>query len=66
MALSKDAEKIKELINKAIESHIITRDEYDNILHIASRDGHIDKQEQALLAELHDMIDDKLIKFAKS
>jgi uncharacterized membrane protein YebE (DUF533 family) len=65
MAISEDAAKLKELIHKAIESHTITRDEYDQMIHMATKDGHIDSQERALLAELQDMIDDKLIKFVK-
>jgi uncharacterized membrane protein YebE (DUF533 family) len=63
MELSKDAEKLKIMIKKAIEDHVITRDEYDQMIHMATRDGHIDSQERALLAELQDMIDDKLIRF---
>jgi uncharacterized membrane protein YebE (DUF533 family) len=65
MEVSKDAEKLKKMIKKAIEDHVITREEYDMMLHIATRDGHIDSQERALLAELQDMIDDRLIKFVK-
>ncbi len=63
MEVSKDAEKLKKMIHKAIEDHVITRDEYDMMIHMATRDGHIDNQERALLAELQDMIDDKLIRF---
>jgi competence protein ComGC len=63
MELSEGAVALKKLIKKAIESHTITRDEYDQMLHIVTKDGHIDNQEKALLAELQDMIDDKLIKF---
>ena len=66
MALSEDAVKLKKMIKKAIESHTITRDEYDQMIHMATKDGHIDNQERALLAELQDMINDKLIKFIKS
>lgn len=66
MKLSEDAAELKKMIKKAIESHTITRDEYDMMIHMATKDGHIDNQERALLAELQDMIDDKLIKFVKS
>jgi hypothetical protein len=65
MALSEDAVKLKKMIKKAIEDHTITREEYDMMIHMATKDGHIDSQERALLAELQDMIDDKLIKFVK-
>jgi hypothetical protein len=56
------AEKLKAMIALAIEDHVLTRDEYDLILHLASEDGHIDRQEQALLEQLHDMIENKTIK----
>ncbi len=63
MALSESAQRLRDMIVKAIDDHEITRDEYDQIIHIATEDGHIDKQEQALLAELQNMIDDKSVKF---
>lgn len=63
MNVSTSANRIKELINSAIESHYITRDDYDLIIHIAHEDGVIDSQERALLSQLHDMIEDKTIKF---
>jgi len=66
MAFSKDAQKLKEMIENAIEKHSITRDEYDEMIHMATKDGHVDRQEQALLSELQDMIDSKLIKFIKN
>jgi len=47
---------------KAIDDHVLTRDEYDQILHLASEDGIIDRQEQALLEQLQDMIDNKTVK----
>jgi len=66
MEISKDGQKLKELIHEAIEKHTITREEYDNMIHMATKDGHVDNQEKALLAELQDMIDSKLIRFVKS
>lgn len=66
MEVSKDAEKLKKMIKKAIEDHVITRDEYDRMIHMATRDGHIDSQERALLAELQDMIDNRLIRFVNN
>ena len=59
---SKSAEKLMELIKKAIEDHKITTSEYEQILHLADEDGVIDMQEKKLLQELHDMIDNKTIK----
>ncbi len=66
MALSKSADKLRHMIEKAIDDHKITRDEYDQIIHLATEDGHIDSQEQALLSVLQDMIETKLVKFVAS
>jgi len=62
MAVSESAQRLREAIIKAIEDHVITREEYDEIINIASEDGIIDSQEQALLAELQNMIEDKSVK----
>lgn len=63
--VSKSAVKIRELIDKAIKTGKITRDEYDQITHIATEDSHIDSQEKVLLAQLHDLIEDKTIKIVR-
>jgi uncharacterized membrane protein YebE (DUF533 family) len=65
MVLSESAARLRMVIEKAIEDHIITPEEYEEIIHIATEDGHIDAQERALLAELQDMISHKSVKFAK-
>ncbi|MEN8201495.1 MAG: hypothetical protein ABFS28_02795 [Bacteroidota bacterium] len=65
MSLSESAGRLKEMIKKAIDDHKITRAEMDAILTIASEDGHIDPQEQALLNQLQEMIEDKLVKFVR-
>ncbi|MEE4197910.1 MAG: hypothetical protein V2I54_09705 [Bacteroidales bacterium] len=65
MAFSESGERIRKLIIKAIDDHIITPEEYDEILEISFEDGHIDAQEQALLTELQKMIENKEIRFAK-
>ncbi|MBI9069403.1 MAG: hypothetical protein JEZ09_19045 [Salinivirgaceae bacterium] len=65
MTISESGERLRQMINKAIEDHIITPDEYDQIINVASEDGHIDPQEKALLAELQDMIESKMVKFGK-
>jgi hypothetical protein len=62
MEASRNAIKLHKMIVKAIEDHVLTRDEYDMILHTASEDGHIDKHEQALLEQLQEMIENKTIK----
>ena len=61
--ISDSSLRLREMIEKAIEDHEITRDEYDKIIHIATEDGIIDRHEQALLSELQQMIEDKMVKF---
>ncbi|MCK3686256.1 hypothetical protein [Maribellus sp. YY47] len=61
--LSDSSIRLREMIEKAIEDHKITRDEYDKILNIATEDGFIDAHEQALLSELQQMIEDKVVRF---
>jgi hypothetical protein len=65
MALSKSGERLRKVIDKAIEDHIITLEEYDEIIEISLEDGHIDSQERALLSELQQMIAHKEVKFKK-
>jgi hypothetical protein len=62
MKLSSGAKKIRALIEKAMDDHVITKSEYEMIIHEALDDAHIDNQERALIRELQDMIDTKLIK----
>lgn len=64
--ISKSALKMRTQIEEAIKDGFISRDEYDSIIHIATEDGVIDKYEEALLKEFHQMIYDKTIKFKKS
>lgn len=59
---SKSAERLNELIKKAIDDHQITQTEREKIMMIADEDGVIDQQERRLLAELHDMIQNGTIK----
>ncbi len=63
MNLHGNAQRLKEMIIKAIDDHRLTRDEYDMIIHMASEDGVIDKQEQVLLGQLQDMIENKMVRF---
>lgn len=65
MKVSESAGRLKSMIEKAIEDHQITRDEYDMILHIATEDGHVDKHEQLLLDQLQEMIGNKSVKVVK-
>jgi tellurite resistance protein len=61
--ISESAMRLREMIEKAIEDHKITRDEYDQILNIATEDGYIDAHEQALLSQLQQMIEEKEVRF---
>uniref|UniRef100_UPI003216E99A hypothetical protein n=1 Tax=uncultured Draconibacterium sp. TaxID=1573823 RepID=UPI003216E99A len=61
--VSESSIRLRAMIEKAIEDHKITRDEYDKILNIATEDGYIDRHEQALLSELQQMIEDKQVRF---
>ena len=63
--ISDSAIRLRAMIEKAIEDHKITRDEYDKIINIATEDGVIDRHERALLSELQQMIEDKMIKWSK-
>ena len=62
MDYSKSAANLRELIEKAIEDHLITQAEYNAIMSMALEDGHIDKHEQSLLSQLQQMIEDKIVK----
>ncbi|MDA3881827.1 MAG: hypothetical protein PF481_00925 [Bacteroidales bacterium] len=62
MAVSESANRVRELILKAIEDHVLTQDEFDEIIMAATEDGFIDAQEQVLLTELQNMIQDGSVK----
>jgi hypothetical protein len=64
--ISESAKRLKVMIEKAIEDHRITRDEMDTILAIATEDSHIDRHEQALLNQLQEMIENKVVKIVAS
>jgi tellurite resistance protein len=60
---SESAAQLREMIEKAIDDHRITREEMDTILNIVSADGHIDPHEQALLNQLQEMIENRTVKY---
>ncbi len=62
MALSESAGRLKSLIEKAIDDHMISRAEMDSIMHLVLEDNVVDSQEQALLDQLQDMIENKTVK----
>jgi uncharacterized membrane protein YebE (DUF533 family) len=59
---SKSATGLKTLINDAISDLEVSPDEYHRIIEYAHADGHLDKEEQALLAQFHEMINNGTIK----
>lgn len=64
MTISESAIKLRKLIDKAIDDQIITTAEFDKIMDLVHEDGNIDRHERALLAELHDMIENRMVKFS--
>jgi hypothetical protein len=62
LMLSKSGKKLEEIIKKAIEDHVITTSEYEEIIAMANEDGVIDAHERVLLQQLNDMIADRTVK----
>lgn len=62
MKISNEANKLRHIIEKAMDDHKITKSEYDKIIHQALDDGNIDRQELVLLREFQEMIANKTIK----
>lgn len=62
MKVSESANRVRAMIEKAIEDHQITRAEYEMIIHHVLEDAQVDTQERALIRELQDMIDNKDVK----
>jgi hypothetical protein len=62
MGVSESANRLRVIIDSAIEKHSMKRSEYDSIISIVHEDGFVDSQEKALLAQLQDLIDDKTIR----
>ncbi|MGE0088374.1 MAG: hypothetical protein AB7S50_02740 [Bacteroidales bacterium] len=65
MSISESGNKLRKLINKAIEDCTITPEEYEEIINLSLKDGFVDPQERALLRELQQMIEHKEIRFSK-
>jgi len=62
MKVSESANRVRAMIERAIDDHQITKAEYEEIIHLVLEDAHVDPQERALIKELQDMIDDKSVK----
>lgn len=65
MKLSENANNLRKTIEKAINDHQITREEYEQMVHMATSDGYIDPQEKELLRQLQEMIEDRTIRIVK-
>lgn len=63
--VSESATTLKELIKHAIDDLEVTPAEYQKIMDCAHADGHIDKEEEALLAQFQGMISNGTIKRVK-
>jgi hypothetical protein len=61
MKSGETGEKLGAMIKKAIEDGKITNTEYEQILAIAQADQVIDSQEKKLLAQLQEMLSNKMI-----
>jgi uncharacterized membrane protein YebE (DUF533 family) len=62
---SGSASKLRDLIKHAIADCEVTPAEYKQIMDCAHSDGHIDKEEKALLAEFQTMLSNGTIKRIK-
>ncbi|MBE0583159.1 MAG: hypothetical protein IH612_05280 [Desulfofustis sp.] len=60
--VSESAASLKKLIKHAIDDLEVTPEEYQSIMDQAHQDGHIDKEEQTLLAQFQSMISNGTIK----
>ncbi len=65
MPLNESADKLRKMINKAIDDEKITHAEMDAIIALATEDGHIDSQERALLNQLQTMIENKDVRYSQ-
>lgn len=61
--ISKSSIKMRQIIEKAIDEHYITHDDYNNLIHIATEDSTIDPHEKILFKHLQDMLEDRTVKF---
>ena len=60
--ITKSGKQLVAVIKKAIDDHVITQAEYEEIIHLAHDDSVIDTHEKILLKELKNMISNKTIK----
>lgn len=62
MKLTKSGLELKELIEKAIKSCVITNSAYEEVMEMANKDGVIDDHEQRLLSQLQALLENGTVK----
>ena len=65
MKLTKSGLELKEVIEKAMEDHVITNSEYEEIMKVANKDGMVDDHEQRLLSQLQDLLENGTVNRVK-
>jgi hypothetical protein len=65
MKLTRSGQDLAKVIAKAIEDSVMTINEYEEIMSIASQDSVIDNHERALLKQLNALIAEKIVVFKK-
>ena len=60
--MSRESDKLLEMIKKSIEDGVVTNEEYSRILAQAGADGREDPEELALLSNLREMISNGTVK----
>jgi rubrerythrin len=64
MKLTKSGLELKEVIEKAMKDHVITNNEYEEIMKVASNDGIVDDHEQRLLKQLQELLENGTLRRA--
>ena len=62
MLVTKSGKKLEKVIKEAIDDHVITQAEYEEIIHLAHDDLELDPHEKVLLKAFHSLISEKVIK----
>ena len=57
MKLTKSGLELKEVIEKVMKDHVITNNEYEEIMKVANKDGMVDDHEQRLLSQLQKLLE---------
>ena len=65
MRLTKSGLELKEVIEKAMKDHVITNNEYEEIMKVANKDGMVDDHEQRLLSQLQKLLENGTVNRVK-